>query len=375
MRNSKNCPRPRRGRRRGPDRGRRGGLALAALSLACAWGGPARDARGEAEVPWTGSLVTTTRLPSAVSPTGTYSTGWSDVTPPSGGVRPQIAVPQNFRIMILTVPPGFVLVPSGRFDMGNSFAFEGTPDELPVHKVDVDTFYMEAKEVSMELWTAVRDWAVTNGYDDLCPGRAGYSTRSTTVSNDHPVTGISWYDCVKWCNARSEMQGLTPVYHTDAVQTQAFRRGCAALDERSADWRADGFRLPTEAEWEHAARGGLRGKRYPGGTDSRPDGCNYADSGDPFDNGTIPGGYFQRSNAFGLHDMGGNVQEWCWDWFGPYFAARQRNPRGPAEGVYRILRGGSWSSPFAFSMRCSYRHYNAPHQTDNTFGLRCVRRL
>ena len=143
---------------------------------------------------------------------------------------------------------------------------------------------------------------------------------------------MDWYDCVKWCNARSQQAGLTPVYYTDAGMTQVYTNG--DTDAVYPNWSANGFRLPTEAEWEKAARGGLNGKRFPWGDTISELQANYSGApGVTYDLGpkgfnalfrigvrpyTSPVGYF-APNAYGLYNMAGNVDQWCWDWYGtPY---------------------------------------------------------
>ena len=145
---------------------------------------------------------------------------------------------------------------------------------------------------------------------------------------------MDWYDTVKWCNARSQQAGLTPVYYTDANLTQVYTNG--DVDAVYANWSVNGFRLPTEAEWEKAARGGLSGQRFPWGdtiSESQANYYSYWSGSVPyypydvnsysgfnpaFDTGaqpyTSPVGYF-APNGYGLYDMAGNVFEWCWDWY------------------------------------------------------------
>ena len=148
-------------------------------------------------------------------------------------------------------PSGMVVIPAGSFTMGDSL--DGDSSDLPLHSVYVSAVYMDKYLVTYALWQQVYQWATSHGYS------FDYSGSGKAAS--HPVQSIDWYDCVKWCNARSEMEGRTPAYYTDAGLSVRYRSGLVAP---FVNWQA-GHRLPTEAEWEKAARGGLSGHRFPWG--------------------------------------------------------------------------------------------------------------
>ena len=282
-----------------------------------------------------------------------------------------------------TPPTEFALIPAGDFLMGDqSDPKVGSSNELPVHSVDVSEFSMAKHEVTKFLWDEVRGWALAHGYTDLPAGEGKAPT--------HPVHSIRWYAMVKWCNARSEKEGHTPCY---TVAGAVYRTGDEAAVE--CNWSTNGYRLPTEAEWEKAARGGLVGKNFPwGDTISHSQANYYVYSKDGFTNYysydvsptrgshpdydtgaypfTAPVGEF-AANGYGLHDMTGNLWEWCWDWYGTYSEGPQADPRGPASGPGRVYRGGSWDN-YANLSRIAVRYGNwASGGTSMRIGFRTAR--
>lgn len=264
--------------------------------------------------------------------------------------------------------------------MGDSFYELGSPS-LPLHNVQVDALFMDRYEVKKELWVAVHAWATGHGYS---------INTGSFVTNAHPVQNISWYDAVKWCNARSEKEGLIACYYTDTAHTNVYRTGASAtVSNAMVKWNATGYRLPTEAEWEKAARGGTLGYRYPWGNNIDGSHANYATSGDPRDGqgvGTQPVGYYNggqtptgsdMANGYGLYDMAGNVGEWCWDWYDiNYYSdpTANNNPQGPISGSNRICRGGSYASGSTLSdLRCANRGATFQGNSYTHVGFRCVR--
>jgi formylglycine-generating enzyme required for sulfatase activity len=275
-------------------------------------------------------------------------------------------------------PVGMVLIPEGAYTMGNSVAEDTDITNAGPMSTTVSAFYMDVTEVTLSQWQKVEQWAkLVGGYTDLAAGSG--------KGADHPVHTVSWYDCVKWCNARSEQAGLTPVYYTDDAQTTVYRTGEVDVTNLQVDWSADGYRLPTEAEWEKAARGGLSGQRFPWGNtisqnlanyfgetgnyDQGPDGLNAIGSVGGTSPATSPVGSF-AANGYGLYDMAGNLLEWCWDWYGSPYAGGT-DPHGATSGSFRVLRGGNWNY-VANRARCASRSATYPDYALSRYGFRSV---
>ena len=274
-------------------------------------------------------------------------------------------------------PTGMATISAGSFTMGDA---DGTYNHSEERTITLSLFYIDTHEVTQDTWDTTYTWATSNGYTF---DNAGSSSAST-----HPVAQLNWYDIVKWCNARSEQEGLTPAYYTDQYHNDVYRTGQTDIKEAWVDWDADGYRLPTEAEWEMAARGGLDGKLYPWGDTIDGSYANYNGSGDANDAGTIPrttpagdynGGQTpsgdDRANDYGLYDVAGNVSEWCWDWYDVDAYrdedATTTDPRGPETGTKRVIRGGSWGSTDE-NVGVAKRDYGSPDGASYT-GFRCVR--
>jgi len=269
----------------------------------------------------------------------------------------------------------FAPIPAGSYQRGNQIAADTDITDAPSQTVSLSAYYMSVNDTTKAQWDAVRTWGSSNGYTDLATGGG--------KASNHPVHTVSWYDVVKWANAASEMEGLTPCYK---VSGAVFRTGTNTAVV--CDWTANGYRLPTEAEWEVAARGGLSGKRFPLGDTISQSQANYcANSGYSYDSSgavnnyhptyatggtpyTSPAGAY-AANGYGLYDMAGNVFQWCWDWYGtPYVA--ESDPRGAASGTSRVLRGGSWHSNADFA-RCARRYFSTPGITFSFIGFRLAR--
>ena len=286
-------------------------------------------------------------------------------------------------------PSSMALIPAGSFTMGNCMdSGEGYSDEWPLHTVNVSAFYMDTNLVSYTLWTNVYQWATSHGYS--------FDLAGSGKAASHPMQSVSWYDVVKWCNARSEKEGRVPCYYTSTSfgQMTIYRTGQFELATNWVRWVANGYRLPTEAEWEKAARGGAAGHRFPWADAdtidwSRANYRSYWYAGDPYypydmnltegynpawtSGGspyTSPVGSF-AANGYGLYDMAGNGCQWCWDWHGWYSSGSQTDPRGPASGSYRVFRGGGWGYGADFC-RAASRSGSVPTSNFNDVGFRAV---
>lgn len=287
-----------------------------------------------------------------------------------------------YRVVASPLPNGMTLIPAGPFIMGDSLDHD--PTARPTHTVTVSAFYMDTKLVTYALWQQVYQWATNHGYAFDNPGLG--------KADNHPVHTVNWYDVVKWCNARSESEGITPCYFTSAAQTNIYRTGRINLGNAFVNWNANGYRLPTEAEWEKAARGGVSGHRFPwSDTDNiNQSRANYfSDTGkysydqsatggyehdfdDSVEPYTSPVGYF-APNGYGLYDAAGNLHKWCWDSYSTYSSAAQVDPRSPSTGSDRVARGGSWYYNEADGCRVAARFHGSADGRGDGLGFRCVR--
>ncbi len=233
------------------------------------------------------------------------------------------------------VPAGMVMIPAGTNVVAD-------PDFIGYALTNATAFYMDVCEVSSNKWVEVAEWAATNGYTFVNNGSA--------AAADHPIVWVNWYDCAKWCNARSEMEGRTPCY---SVSGSTYTTGQPAVV--TTDFNANGFRMPTHEEWEYAARGGVGDQLYPWGNSISSADARYDAAS------TVACGSY-TTNSFGLYDMAGNVWEWCDDITMPGKRAR-------ASGGY---------SSSESSLRCGV-HRDIPNEglTDNAWlsvGFRTVLR-
>jgi len=247
--------------------------------------------------------------------------------------------------------PSMVVVAPGTYVMGSPDHEPGSRVDEVRHPVTITRpFLLAATEVTRRQW---RDVMQSD------PGRY-------PACDDCAVADVSWHDAVSFCNALSRREGLTPAYEIagDAVT-----------------WRRDagGYRLPTEAEWEYACRAGSTGP-FGGGACLSAGDANYdgyhpppgcpegLNRGEPVEVGSFP------PNPWGLHDMAGNVSEWCWDRYGDYPVEGAVDPNGPAEGERRVVRGGCWAN-FAAKCRAANRERQDPDGRWDMIGLRLARSL
>lgn len=245
--------------------------------------------------------------------------------------------------------PHMVSIPSGSFERSDG------------KKVTVDAFSLLNTEVTWSQYRTVQDWAEKNGYRfEAGIGQA-----------DLPAQNISWYDAVKWCNALSEMTGKTPLYQPDG---EVYRKGRIDLVNADVKWEANGYRLPTEAEWEYAYRAGTSTSLFWGEYSRQGDPVNHEYAAfhvwgtDEIDGGPLPVGS-KKPNPWGLYDMAGNVEEWVWDRYSiEYEAVGKKNPRGPDEGPLRVLRGGSFVIDRLFT--ADTRHPTFPFFINTDTGFR-----
>ena len=293
---------------------------------------------------------------------------------------------------------GLAFIPAGEFEMGDHYGV-GNPDELPVHAVYIDAFWMDIFEVTNQKYCDYLNSAYgqhlieviggvvykagdtepycdtkkSSSYSRIIWDDINFCFKVESGNENHPMVMVSWYGAVAYANWRSGEFGLSACYDFETWE---------------CTFGARGFRLPTEAEWEKSARGGEHNPYYQYHWGSNIDGskANYWDSSDPYEAGlypwTTPVGYYDghqtppgvdMANGYGLYDMAGNVWEWCNDWYSStyYSSSPYDNPHGPASGNERIRRGGGWDN---WSDRCrsAWRYFAVPGDPWFYLGFRLV---
>lgn len=259
-------------------------------------------------------------------------------------------------------PEIMVNVPAGFFVMGNNNFFD---EEAPEHEVTLSSFFISNQCVTVNSWRTVMN---------SLPSGIG-----SNVNQYLPITRVSWFDTIIYCNKRSILEGLDPCYSlngsTDPDLWPNFPSGYN--DDNNAIWnnlqchfQNNGYRLPTEAEWEFAAAAANNPKMftYPGSDNVYEIAWFFNNSGNEIHPVT-----YKKPNEIGLYDMAGNVWQWCWDWFGNYSAENQNNPTGAQISDVKSLRGGSFGTP-EINCRITNRKCYSPYQPYNYVGFRVVRR-
>ena len=263
-----------------------------------------------------------------------------------------------------------VYVTGGTFTMGSPDTEENRGSDETQWQVTLTGFYLGRTEVTQAQYEAVMGSLPSSLTDD-----------TYGKGDNYPVYYVSWYDALVFCNKLSVMEGLTPAYRIDG-KTDPDEWGTVPTTD-DATWNAveivadsTGYRLPTEAQWEYAARGGqlANGYKIYSGSDTIDDVAWYSgnngSSGDP-DYGTKQV-ETKAANELGLYDMSGNVWEWCWDWYDDYPTTAGTDPMGASSGSYRVIRGGSWYNPAQYA-RSARRGYAYPSDQDSALGFRVLR--
>ncbi len=260
------------------------------------------------------------------------------------------------------------------FNMGSN---DGDSEEKPVHSVTLTRAYaMNTHEVTNAQYAMLMNEALDRGWGTASTStlrnvsgnqqellnidgsycRIDYSGGNLVVQSgygDHPVTEVTWYGAVAFAYYLNELEGREQTY---------------SLGDWSVEQAKAGYRLPTEAEWEYAARGGASSKGYTyAGSNTASDVAWYSSNSG---SSTHPVGE-KQANELGLYDMSGNVWEWCWDWYGNYSSGSQTNPMGPSSGSYRVGRGGSWFFGAGY-LRSAFRYYVSPGGSGSGLGFRLV---
>lgn len=260
-----------------------------------------------------------------------------------------LSIPTIFFDKVYAQTDKFVEVQGGKFQMGSNInEYLREKDELP-HEVAVSNFLISKYAVTQQEYESIMN-----------------TNPSYFKGKNAPVENVTWYDAVEYCNRLSIKDGYKPAY--------------IIINGTTVQWdkSANGYRLPTEAEWEYAARAGTVSPFYTGNTISVSQANWYGTY--PYRKDEKPDKYRQETvnvdsfspNGLGLYNMSGNVWEWCWDWYGAYDRINGDNPTGAIQGVYKVHRGGGWND-FARHLRSAYRAATVPYNKLYNIGFRLVR--
>ena len=262
---------------------------------------------------------------------------------------------------------GMVDISAGSFMMGH--VSEWMPNSQPVHKVHVDAFFIDKHEVTQGTYNALMRENPSDTKREDFPG-----IDISPIGKDYPVTRVSWFDAVRYCNARSTAEGLQPCYDVSTWE---------------CDFSKNGYRLPTEAEWEYACRAGTSTMYFfEGDVNDLIDYANYWPDSDKYSEAMAETGKWnkplpkllpvgqKKPNPWGLYDMLGNVREWCNDWYDANYYAHSpaANPRGPEHGAMKVTRGGSYRDGFAICGHRGSQYPSGKRSVNALVGFRCVRK-
>lgn len=252
-----------------------------------------------------------------------------------------------------------IYIPGGSFMMGDALGL-GEADELPLRNITLQAYSIGKYEVTFMEYDAFCQATWTEKPEDNGWGRG-----------IRPVINVSWYDAVLYCNWRSTQEGFTPCYTIDKIHPDTANKSVQDLERWlvQCNFQANGYRLPTEAEWEFAARSGNAAIPLPVvGIDS----VAWYNSNAKVMTRSVG---LKRANTLGIHDLSGNVAEWCWDWHqSSYEDCGTHNPTGASTGEARIIRGGSWEDSPS-ELRITNRNALSPHlRNQRNVGFRLVRK-
>ena len=279
-----------------------------------------------------------------------------------------------------TIPTGYVLISPGSYWRGSP-GYEPcrSSNEGPQHQVTLTGgFYMMTTEVTRQMWADLQATQPT------LPDDPSNTAMSPTM--EHPVQRVTWYEAVLFANLMSLQDGLIPCYYTNATFTVAVDASNYTTGPFFCNFGANGYRLPTEAEWEYAARAGTTGPFSAHEPDYSSDNCHSCSPDPPLNvldsiawwcgnSGEVPTAHpvgAKLPNPWGLYDMHGNVWEFCWDWFGDYPSEPVTDPTGPLAGSTRVRRGGSYAMSATYS-RSARREDSGPGDRNSRFGFRLLR--